>query len=96
MTKTLYIIDGHAQIYSAYYAPMSGGLTAPSGEPTKATLIFTTMLLKILRERKPNMLCVTMDAPGPTFRQERYAEYKPTAPPCRKTCPSRSAESSRF
>ena len=44
MSKTLYIIDGHAQIYAAFYAPMAGNLSAPSGEPTKATYNFTTML----------------------------------------------------
>ena len=49
MAKTLYIIDGHAQIYAAFYAPMTGDLTAPGGEPTKATYIFTTMLLKLLK-----------------------------------------------
>ena len=43
MAKMLYIIDGHAHIYGAYYAPMSGQLTGPSGEPTKATYIFTNI-----------------------------------------------------
>ena len=81
MNKSLYIIDGHAQIYAAYFAPMSGNLTAPDGEPTKATLIFTSMLLKLLRERKPDMLAVAMDFPGPTFRHEMYQQYKANRPP---------------
>ncbi len=76
MSKTLYIIDGHAQIYAAYYAPMGSNLTAPGGEPTKATYIFTTMLLKLIHERKPDMLVVAMDAPGPSFRHEMYEAYK--------------------
>ena len=81
MSKTLYIIDGHAQIYAAFYAPMAANLTAPSGEPTKATFIFTTMLLKLLRERRPDMIAVAMDAPGPSFRHEIYPEYKANRPP---------------
>ena len=44
--KKLYIIDGHAHIYSAYYAPMRP-LTGPSGEPTKAALVFTVTLLML-------------------------------------------------
>lgn len=89
MNKTLYIIDGHAQIYAAYYAPLSGGgLSAPDGEPTKATLIFTTMLLKLLKERRPDLLVVAMDAPGPTFRHEQYKEYKANRPPIPEDLPT--------
>ena len=81
MTQSLYIIDGHAHIYSSFYAPMTGNLTAPDGEPTKATFIFTTLILKLLREKKPDMLVVAMDAPGPTFRHEMFSDYKANRPP---------------
>lgn len=81
MTKSLYIIDGHAQIYAAFYAPIGTNLSAPDGEPTKATYIFTTMLLKLLRERKPDMIVLTMDSPGPTFRHEMFSDYKAHRPP---------------
>ena len=87
MSSNLYIIDGHAQIYSAYFAPMSGALTAPSGEPTKATLIFTTMMLKLLKLRRPDMLVVTMDSPGPTFRHKMYDQYKANRPPMPEDLP---------
>ena len=80
MTESLYIIDGHSQIFAAYYAPLSGNLTAPSGEPTKATYIFTTMLLKLLRERRPDLLVVAMDSPEPSFRHALYAQYKANRP----------------
>ena len=69
MSKTLYLIDGHAQIYSAFFAPTGGQLSAPSGEPTNATMIFTSMLLKLLRGRQPDLLAVAMDSAGPTFRR---------------------------
>ncbi len=78
--KNLYIIDGHAHIYAAYYAPMRP-LNSPSGEPTKATYIFTTAILGLIQRKKPDMLVVAMDSKGPTFRSEIYAEYKAHRPP---------------
>ncbi|MCK4753311.1 MAG: DNA polymerase I [Planctomycetes bacterium] len=80
MTKKLYIIDGHAHIYAAYYAPMRP-LTSPSGEPTKATYIFTTAILGLIKNHKPDMLVVTMDSKTPSFRAEIYPEYKAHRPP---------------
>jgi len=80
MAKKLYIIDGHAQIYAAFYAPMQQALTAPNGEPTKAVFIFTAMLHKLLKEQKPDMLVMAMDSAGPTFRHEMYPEYKANRP----------------
>lgn len=80
MAKTLYIIDGHAHIYAAYYAPMRQ-LTSPSGEPTQATYIFTTALFGIIQRQKPDMLVVAMDSKTPTFRTKIYSEYKAHRPP---------------
>ncbi|MBW8015502.1 MAG: DNA polymerase I [Planctomycetes bacterium] len=74
-TKKLYIIDGHAHIYSAYYAPMRP-LTSPGGEPTKVGYVFTNMLLGLIDRAKPDMLVVTMDSKGPCFRADIYPEYK--------------------
>ncbi len=81
MAKTLYIIDGHAHIYAAYFAPMRQRLTSPAGEPTKATYIFTTAIAGLIQRRKPDMLAVAMDSIGPTFRNEMYPEYKANRPP---------------
>jgi DNA polymerase-1 len=81
MAKKLFIIDGHAHIYAAFYAPMSQKLTSPSGEPTKATYIFTNMILKLLETKKPDMLVVAMDSKEPSFRAEIYPEYKAHRPP---------------
>jgi len=80
MAKTLYIIDGHAHIYAAYYAPMSRQLTSPAGEPTKATYIFTMALLGLIRNQKPDMLVVAMDSKTPPFRVKIYPEYKAHRP----------------
>ena len=81
MAKSLYIVDGHAHIYAAYYAPMRGRLASPSGEPTKATYIFTAAMLKLINETKPDMLIVAMDSKEPSFRTKIYKEYKAHRPP---------------
>jgi len=81
MAKKLYIIDGHAHIYAAYFAPMRQRLTSPAGEPTKATYIFTTALLGLIQRQNPDMLVVAMDSKAPTFRSEIYPEYKAHRPP---------------
>ena len=59
--SSLYIIDGHAQFFRAYYAirnPMSSPAT---GEPTNMVYGFTAMLLKLLRDEKPEHLAVVID-----------------------------------
>jgi len=81
MPKQLYIIDGHAHIYAAYYAPMRQQLTSPSGEPTKATYIFTMAVLGLIQRRSPDMLAVALDSKAPTFRRKIYPEYKAHRPP---------------
>ncbi|MGB2808631.1 MAG: DNA polymerase I, partial [Sedimentisphaerales bacterium] len=80
MAKKLYIIDGHAHIYAAYFAPMRP-LTSPTGEATKATYIFTAALLGLIQRHKPDMLVVALDSKAPTFRREIYTEYKANRPP---------------
>jgi len=84
MAKTLYIIDGHAHIYAAYFAPMrsgGAGLTSPAGEPTKATYIFTMAILGLIQRKRPDMLVVALDSKAPTFRSEIYPQYKANRPP---------------
>ena len=87
MPRTLYIIDGHAHIYAAYFAPMRQQLSSPSGEPTKATYIFTMAVLGLIENYKPDMLVVAMDSKAPTFRSELFAEYKAHRPPMPEDMP---------
>src|SRR5712691_10102384 len=76
MPKSFYVIDGHAQIYRAYFAPFRD-LTSPTGEPTKATFVFTQMLLNLISQRKPDYLCMVIDSGDETvFRKEIHPEYK--------------------
>ncbi len=81
MGKNLYIIDGHSHIYAAYFAPMRQKLASPSGEPTKATYIFTNAVLGLIKNTRPDMLVVAMDSKIPSFRTKIYPEYKAHRPP---------------
>ncbi len=76
---TCYLIDGSAYIYRAFFALPA--LSNAKGLPTNAVYGFTTMLLKILRERKPDCLAITFDEKGPTHRHEEFKEYKAHRPP---------------
>ena len=71
---TLYLIDGSSYIYRAYYAIRH--LSSPSGFPTNALYGFTQMLLKVLKDRQPDMVAVVFDVGRETFRTKMYAEYK--------------------
>jgi len=87
MSETLYIIDGHSQIYRAYYAPFRD-LNAPSGEPTRATYVFCSMLLKFIEDRKPQYLAMAIDGPiEKLHRRKVYSEYKVTRKPIPEDLP---------
>lgn len=74
--KTFYLLDGHAQVFRAYYAPFRP-LTSPSGESVKAVHVFTQLLLNILNKEKPDYLAITFDVSDEsTRRRQEYPEYK--------------------
>ena len=79
MPKTLYLIDGHALAYRAYFALMASGarFRSLSGEPTAATFGFTSILLSLMDNEQPEYLAVAFDT-GKTFRSEKFPEYKAT------------------
>ena len=74
MPENFFIIDGHSQLYQAYYAIT--GLTTPAGQPINAVYGFTRMLRKIIKEDKPCYMAIAFDTKGPTFRHKEYKEYK--------------------
>ncbi len=74
MPEKLFIIDGHSHCYQAYYA--ISDLTSPDGTPVNAVYGFVGMLKRLIREQGPEYLVVAFDSKGPTFRHERYVEYK--------------------
>ncbi len=74
--KTFYLIDGHAQLFRAYYAPFRD-LTSPTGEPVKAVYVFTQMLLNLLRNVKPDYVAIAFDvSDSSTLRKGWFPEYK--------------------
>jgi len=72
--KRLYLVDGANYIFRAYYA--MPGLSNSKGLPTGALYGYTQMLLKLLKEEKPDYIIVCFDRPEPTFRDELYDKYK--------------------
>ena len=77
--KTLYLIDGSAYIYRAFFGLPA--LNNSKGLQTNAVYGFTTMLLKIVREHRPDGLAVAFDEKGPTMRHEEFKDYKAQRPP---------------
>ena len=74
--KTFLIIDGSSIFYRAFYA--MPGLTAPNGEPVGAVVGCANIVLKILRERAPELVAVALDKAKKTFRNEIFPDYKAT------------------
>jgi DNA polymerase I len=72
----LYLIDGHAYLHRAYHALPP--LTNSHGQPVNAVYGFVRMLMKIIRQEKPDYIAVCFDTPAPTFRHEAYTDYKAT------------------
>jgi DNA polymerase-1 len=77
--KTFLLIDANSLIHRAYHALPP--LTSPSGAPTGAVYGFTSMLLRALKDLRPDYVAAAFDLKGPTFRHEAYKEYKATRPP---------------
>lgn len=74
----IYLIDGPSYVYRAFYAIKN--LTDPKGRPVNAVYGFTTMLMKIINEKKPYGLAVCFDTPHPTARHELFEHYKAHRP----------------
>ena len=75
----LVLIDGSSYLYRAFHALPS--LSNSRGEPTGALHGVLNMINKLVREQPAERIAVIFDAPGKTFRDELYAEYKANRPP---------------
>ncbi|MBI5235553.1 MAG: DNA polymerase I [Deltaproteobacteria bacterium] len=80
MKKTLIIIDGSSLIYRAFHA-IPAGMATSGGVPTNAVYGFTQTLRKIVKDCRPDYICVAFDVKGASFRHGIYPEYKATRPP---------------
>lgn len=76
--KRLVLIDSHALIHRAYHALPP--LTSAGGELVGAVYGFVSILLRVLRELKPDYIAAAYDLPGPTFRHVAYERYKAQRP----------------
>lgn len=77
--RTLYLIDANSLIHRAYHALPP--FTAPGGEPTGALYGLASILLKLIREERPEYAAALFDRPEPTYREKEYAAYKAQRPP---------------
>ena len=77
--KPLVLVDGSSYLYRAFHAMPA--LTNSSGEPTGAIYGVVNMLRSLLTEIDPQYIAVVFDAPGKTFRDDMYKEYKANRPP---------------
>jgi DNA polymerase I len=73
--KRLFLLDGHSLSYRAYFA-LPPSLATTSGQVTNAVYGFTSMLIKLFGEERPDLIAVAFDKGRPTVRLEQYAEYK--------------------
>lgn len=72
--KPLVLVDGSSYLYRAFHAMPN--LSNSRGQATGAVYGVTNMLRKLLADYAPEQLVVVFDAPGKTFRDELYADYK--------------------
>ena len=72
--KTIILLDAHAIIHRAYHALPE--FSSTKGEPTGALYGLVAMLLKIIKDLKPDYIAACFDLPEPTFRHEAYEAYK--------------------
>jgi DNA polymerase-1 len=76
MSHALCLIDGYSIVYRGYFAFLKKPLLNPQGKNSSSVFVFFRTLFQLVRERTPGYLAVAMDSRVPTFRHERYPEYK--------------------
>jgi DNA polymerase-1 len=78
----LILVDGHSLAHRAYFALFAASrrFATADGRPTGAVYGFLSMLLTMIERYAPTHMAVVFDAPGPTFRHERFEEYKAQRP----------------
>ncbi|HMA81647.1 MAG TPA: 5'-3' exonuclease H3TH domain-containing protein [Candidatus Binatia bacterium] len=77
-TPRLFLIDGSSYIFRAFFAVPS--LNHSTGLPTNAIFGFTNILLKFLKQHRPEYITVALDAGRETFRNELFPGYKGNRP----------------
>jgi DNA polymerase-1 len=75
-TERLMLLDGYGLVYRGYFALPP--LTTSKGDLVNGVFGFASIVLRGIQDLQPDYLAVSFDLPGPTFRHERYADYKAT------------------
>ena len=73
--KRIFLLDGHSLAYRAFFA-LPATLATSTGQITNAVYGFTSMLIKLLAEERPDYLAVAFDLGAPTVRLSKYPAYK--------------------
>ena len=79
--KPILLVDGHSVLYRSHYAFANRPLRNSRGMNTSAVFGFTNTLRKLLKKWQPEYCAVVFDAPGKTFRHEKFDQYKIQRPP---------------
>ncbi len=74
MAKVM-LLDGNSLAYRAFFA-LPTDMSTASGQVTNAVFGFTSMLVNLLKDHKPDRLAVAFDRPEPTFRHAMVVDYK--------------------
>src|SRR5487761_163534 len=72
--RDLILVDGSGYIFRAFFALPQ--LNNSRGIPTNAVYGFIRMLVKLLKDARPSHIAVVFDAPGKTFRDDLFSDYK--------------------
>jgi len=80
-SKPVVLVDGSSYIYRAYHVPALQRLSDSKGNPTGAVHGILNMTNRLLADYEPEKMAVVFDAPGKTFRDDLYSEYKANRPP---------------
>jgi DNA polymerase-1 len=73
--RRLFILDGHSLAYRAFFA-LPSTLATTTGQVTNAVYGFTSMLIKLLAEERPDLIAVAFDVGKPVARLAMDADYK--------------------
>tara|TARA_B110001454_G_C12723300_1_gene436375 strand:- start:40582 stop:43164 length:2583 start_codon:yes stop_codon:yes gene_type:complete len=72
--KRLFLVDSSSLFFRAFYAIRP--LTSPSGLPVNAIYGYLSMILKLIKDERPDYLAFCYDRKEPSFRKDIYSEYK--------------------
>jgi DNA polymerase-1 len=74
--KPLVLVDGSSYLYRAFHVPNLQKLSNSAGTPTGAVHGILSMVNRLLTDFDPERIAVVLDAPGKTFRDDLYSDYK--------------------